>query len=308
MPQSSSSSRNASGLSALASQFGIGVTTGEPAQSPQFYAELLTSRELMGRLVADTFAVADGTRGTLADLLAIRDDDPAKRREQTLATLAGRISTSVTRETGMVRLQVRTPWPDLSAAVADRLIALVNEFNLETRRSSAASVVRFVEEWLKDAEASLRSAEGEFRDFLEANRQFERSPQLVFENDRLQRLVAQRQQIYTDLQQSLENARIMQVRDTPVITVVERPEAPVYPDSRGVVLRVLLGLAIGAVAGIVIGLVREGIRNAAAGDDPEYQKLRDTWGQAVGDLQRGRRRPGGRGEQEPPQLANPEPS
>jgi uncharacterized protein involved in exopolysaccharide biosynthesis len=51
--------------------------------------------------------------------------------------------------------------------------------------------------------------------FLQANRQWANSPDLTFQHDRLERDIALRQQVYTTLVQSFEQARISEVRDTP---------------------------------------------------------------------------------------------
>src|SRR5205809_1079268 len=49
-----------SGLANLAGQLGVGLpTSGSFSQSPEFYADLLDSRELLTRIVRDTFQVAE---------------------------------------------------------------------------------------------------------------------------------------------------------------------------------------------------------------------------------------------------------
>lgn len=287
IPQASGSRGQAGGLIALAGQLGMGVSSVEPTQSPQFYADLLGSREILGRLVADTFSVAAdparetaAARGTLAYFIGIEEVDPELRRERTLRALPDLISASTT-NTGMVRVEVRTQWPDLSRAVAGRLVELVNLFNLETRQTNAAVESRFIEGRLRETGQALRLAEDELRTFLEANRQFQNSPQLVFEYDRLRQRVAHQQQMFTGLQESLESARINQVRDTPLISVVESAERPVYPDSRRVPLRAILGLMVGAMLGILIAFAREAFETAAEDDDPEYLRLQRVWRDAL---------------------------
>ena len=296
MPQGGSAT---TGLAALAGQFGIGINIpqGELTQSPLFYEELLGSRELLGRLLVDTFSVAfdpvtgaKARRGTLTDLFEIEEDTEPLTREKTLRTISDAIVASTEREIGVVRFEVTTPWADLSQAVAWRLIELVNRFNLETRQTTAAAESRFVEERLEEKGDSLRVAEEKLRTFLEANRQFENSPQLRFEHDRLQRQVLHQQQLYTSLQQSLEGARIAQVHNTPLITVVEPPERPVYQNPRGVRLRGLLGLLMGGMAVIIFGFVRELLTSTPPHEDPEYQKFRKVWSETLADLRLKRRR------------------
>jgi len=303
MPQADGGAAS-SRLSSLAGQFGIDVPTGQEGQSPQFYADLLTSREILSKVAADTFEVADTAgifargilRGPLADLLEIAEDEPAPaRRVAVIEWLRERaVSTSTGTETGVVELEVTTPWPDLSGAIAARLLDLVNEFNLETRQSQAAAERAFIEERMAEARQELRRAEDELERFLRNNRQFQNSPELVFQHDRLQRQVAMRQQVYTSLSESYEQARINEVRNTPVITVVEAPEAPVRPDPRRLPLKGALGLVLGGMVGAFAAFGKEFVRRQREEEAEEYLEFHELWEETVGDLRRPLRRFRGR--------------
>jgi uncharacterized protein involved in exopolysaccharide biosynthesis len=133
----------------------------------------------------------------------------------------------------------------------------VNQFNLETRRSQAASERTFTEQRVQEVRHELRRAEDDLQRFLQRNRDYRNSPQLTFEQDRLAREVAVRQALYTTLSQALEKAKIEEVRDTPVITVVERPEMPAKPDGRGLLRKGLLALVVGTAIGVGFVLGRD---------------------------------------------------
>lgn len=292
MPQGS---RDGEGgrISSLAGQFGIDVPGGEAGQSPRFYADLLMSREILASLAADTFAVADTVgvfsrgrlRGTLADLLEVEAEAPANRRAAVIRWLRNNaVSASTTQETGVVELSVTTPWPELSGDIAGRLVELVNEFNLETRQSQAAAERRFIEERLADARDELRAAENELEDFLRNNRQFQNSPELVFQHDRLQRRVAMRQQAVTSLSDSYQQARINEVRNTPVITIVEEAEPPVRADSRRLPLKVALGLVLGGMLGVFVAFGREYARRSREESADEYVEFSTLWSEAKSDV------------------------
>src|SRR2546428_650042 len=107
----------------------------------------------------------------------------------------------------------------LSGLASELGLALVNTFNLERRQSRAAQEKRFVETRRTEARDELQVAEDRLKSFLERNRDYRNSPQLVFDQERLAREVALRQQLLTSLSQAYEQARIDEVRDTPVITV-----------------------------------------------------------------------------------------
>jgi uncharacterized protein involved in exopolysaccharide biosynthesis len=100
-------------------------------------------------------------------------------------------------------------------------------------------------------ERELHEAEDSLASFLRENRRFESSPELQFERDRRARRVSMQQEVYTSLAQALEQSKINEVRNTPVITILDSPFRPVRPDSKYLWLRVVLGILIGAgIAGV----------------------------------------------------------
>jgi uncharacterized protein involved in exopolysaccharide biosynthesis len=113
--------------------------------------------------------------------------------------------------------------------------------------------------------------------FLQTNRMTE-SPELTFQRDRLQREVTLRQQLVTGLAQRYEENRIQEVRDTPVITIIESPVLAARPDPRLRLLIVLLGTAAGVLTGILAVLVREWwVLEGTRRSDPGLALLASEW-------------------------------
>ena len=283
-----------SGLRGLAGQFGFALPSENPGESPQFYAELVKSREILGALAREEFRFLvpgeeaqepEVQSGTLPDLLELesRAENPELRREAAIRWLGGAVSVSTGRETGTVKVSVSTPWAGLSKVLADRILEMVTEFNLQTRQSKAAAERRFVEGRLTEAMDSLRAAEDRLESFLENNRQFlaarSSSPELSFQHERLQREVVMRQQVYTGLAQAHEEARIAEVRNTPIITLVESPELPVRPDSRGGSLKLALGIMLGGMLGVFLAFMREFADRSRREEGEEYREFSSLWAQ-----------------------------
>jgi uncharacterized protein involved in exopolysaccharide biosynthesis len=153
---------------------------------------------------------------------------------------------SVDQKSGLVRIELQLPDAVMSRDVIRAVIAEVDSFNLKSRQSQASQERRFTEQRLAEAQTEKRRAEDELQAFLQRNRDFRSSPQLSFAYDRLADNVALRQQLYTSIAQAFEQARIEEVRDTPVITVVEAPMLPARPDQspygRAITACVLLAL------------------------------------------------------------------
>ena len=271
------------GLASLAGQFGVSLGgSSAGGASPQLYADLLKTREVLVPIAKDTFVTsAKGERVSMAAFFEISGSDSRVVMEKTLRKLRAIISASVaTRTTGMVSVTVSTRSPSVSLQIAQRLMNGVNDFYLGTRRTQASEERRFTEGRLAAARVSLRAAEDALERFLLTNRQFSSSPQLTFQRDRLQREVSLQQQIVVVLAQGYEEARIREVRDTPVITVIEHPILAAQSDPRGSLVTLIIGTVLGLFLGVIVALLRNVLRRLrATGADPAFADLMHEWQQ-----------------------------
>lgn len=263
------------GLATLAGQFGVTLgAAGAQAQSPQFYADLLATREILAPIARDSFAVdGAGAKRALTAIYEARGATSAEREDAMIGLLRRRLTESsvATRTTGVITVTVRALSPQLSLAIAERLLDGVNRFNLQSRQSQAGAERRFLAARLDDTRRTLRGAEDALQRFLATNRQVTNSPQLSFQRDRLEREVALQQQLVTGLVQQYEDARIREVRDTPVVTVIERPALPLRADPRGRLVLLASGMTVGLLLAVAWVLGRAGVHRtlASGGDDPD---------------------------------------
>jgi len=270
-------SQGASELASLASQFGVNVGGGEDGETPEFYAELLRSREIL-TAVADRTYPGDPADVPLVELLGIEAETEALGLARAVKWLEEEaLSVSTGRETGTVTVEVRTRWPEVSRTIADNLLSEIARFNLETRQSQAAAERAFIEERVELAQGELRAAEEALQTFLQNNRVIGEFSQAKSEFDRLQREVLLRQQVYTTLVQSHEQARISEVRDTPVLTILQPPFLPPEPDGRGLVLSLALGVVLGGMVGVVLAFVVEVFKRPPAAGDPAREDFQEAW-------------------------------
>jgi uncharacterized protein involved in exopolysaccharide biosynthesis len=249
----------AAGLGSIASQFGLRMSMGDAAQSPQFYADLLRSRQIQDSVVETkfTFHDADGQlrTETLIDFYKAPGATPGIRVENAMARLDRLTGVAVGAETGVVRLSVATTSAELSRAIVARYLQLVNAFNLETRQSRATAERKFTQTRMEEALVELHTAEDRLSEFRRRNHSFGTNSELSTEEERLSRDVALRSQLYSVVAQAFEQARVDEVRDTPVITVVEAPYLPARPDPRGLLRALVLGATLGVLAALAYVVV-----------------------------------------------------
>jgi uncharacterized protein involved in exopolysaccharide biosynthesis len=267
----------------LASRLGLAVP-GSGAGSASFYADLLRSRTLLGRVAEGDYLVQTDTGEvsmTIAEVAGADPERPVEARVAAISWLRGRIGVAVQPATGVVNVSFWAHQPDLARQVAVRILDEVHNYNVTTRQQEVATERRFVAERLAVLRAELEAAEARVAAFLRENRQFERSPELRIEYERLQRDTDLKQSLVTSLAQSYEQARIEEVRNTPVITVFEEPETPLRADQprspvRQVLSLMVLSVFIGMSCAVVAGVLE---RSRSNGSEPyrEFEAaLRDA--------------------------------
>jgi uncharacterized protein involved in exopolysaccharide biosynthesis len=261
---SSASSKLASGLSGgasplggLAAQLGMGATL-DPSESPNFYIQLLDSRELLTRLLTSRFpdprSASPRDSAPFLDLLRIRNKDPQRRLELAIKQMSRDINGQFDVKTNLVWIDVDAEWPQLSAAVANRTIELVTAFNKEQRTSRARTKRVFLESRVNLARGELRTVEASHRAFYDQNRLWRSSPELIFEEKQLQRDEDQAADLYLSLQRQFESALLDEVNDAALITVVDSA----VPPRKAQWPRYWILLASTLTAGLLLGFLVAG--------------------------------------------------
>lgn len=242
-------------LAGIAAQLRLGGFGG--GRGPQFYADLVTTRSVLDQVIVTSLPCSrcDSTT-TLLRWYKV-DDEP---RAQALSAARARIRDDLyvrsNTTTGVVTVRFSAGDPRLAAAVVNRLIEVVNEFNLVTYRSRAKARREFTERRVDEVAGQLRAAEEELAAFNRRNRVITASPELQLQSERLQRAVRILEQTYIGLRQSLEEARVEEVRDTPVLTVIDLAVEPVRRSFPRPFL-------FGVLAAVVVGVIGFGRRVAS---------------------------------------------
>ena len=285
-----SSEPSATGALALAQQFGISLGGASGERSPQFYAELVTSSEILRQTVVRRHPVEDlgGEPGeiNLIEYYKVREDTEEGRIERAMEELIDDLSVATDLDTGIVSFSIRTSHPLLSHGVAAHILDLVNDFDLNTRQSQAGAERLFAGDRLDQRTGELRQVEDSLQSFLIDNRVFSSSPSLQFEHDRLQRAVVMRQEVVTSLAQEFERARIEEVRNIPVITLIEAPRVPALRDPKRILLTIIIGIMSGAVFGALAAFFRNHLGQPGEAPPSDMQELASLWRDTKTDLRR----------------------
>ena len=287
-------------LSGLAAQFGFplpGASLGDPVK---YYSEIAMSREISEQVINSRYRVHTGDApgdtlvGTYIDLYKIRKRTPQAQMRAALTKLRNQVIVTNNREAGLVYIRTLAKWPELATQMNRRIIDLLDEGNQGRRQSQAAAERRFVEGRVEETRRQLDAAESEVARFLQANRRYQDSPMLALEYARLQRQVELRHQIYTTLSLSYEQARIDEVRNTPLLILIDSPEGSSRPHGslwKDAIIWFLIGCVL-AILGAMASEYLAGRRQAGA---PDFTEFRREASAVLRGLGLGRRRAGGQG-------------
>ncbi|HUQ48628.1 MAG TPA: hypothetical protein VM053_10340 [Gemmatimonadaceae bacterium] len=246
---------SSSPIGGLLSQFG-GSLGGDPSESPNFYLQLLDSRELLTRTLESKFPdprtpnLRDSAK--LVDIMRIRSKEPVRRMELGVKQLGKSIDGGLDAKTNLVWFSTDAEFPELSSQIANRLMELVSNFNRETRVSRAKSKREFLERRLDSAKTELRQAEENLRFFYEQNRGILAAPALRAEEQRLKRAVDVSSDLFLNLQGQLEVARIDEINDAALITVIDTAVAPRKSQWPRYGVAIMTGLTVGFLLGLLV--------------------------------------------------------
>jgi uncharacterized protein involved in exopolysaccharide biosynthesis len=245
----------------MAAQLGIALPSGT-SDALETYTALAQSRVILQDVARKRYRLVrrglfgDTRVGTYAEVNRIEEPDSVKRMQTALRLLHSHMGVGSDPKSRMIFISTSAPSAEMAETLNQNILTSIAQFDLQKRQTRAGAEKAFLGARLSEAQADLRAAEDALRNFMTANRGMQSSPQLQTERARLDRQVSFLQQVQQNLAQSYEQARIEQVRNTPVITVVDSPAgSAVLVRTRKELA--LMGLAIGFVLALLIAVVLE---------------------------------------------------
>lgn len=243
-----------------ASALGVSLAAyAEFSQSVSFFADLARTKVILGKVAQKEYVTSASptVKRPLAQALGIDEKDPIKAAKLAVQRIAPNVSYTISSRTGVVGLAVKENDPLVAQQVNANILTEIDKWSKDDGHRQAVREREFIEQIVADARGRLAQSEQTVRRFLEVNRQYESSPELRLEFNRLSRDVSLRQQVYTSLAETYEQARVEEVRDPTVINVVEVADLPVEPQRKQAVRTTLMGLAVGLLFGMVVAVLRQ---------------------------------------------------
>jgi uncharacterized protein involved in exopolysaccharide biosynthesis len=251
--QGSSASTLPGALQGIAASVGL---TNAKDYSPQFYADLVTSRPVLVAALSRRYKIGDPSP-TYFDIEHIAGADSAVRLDNALRHLQRRVAARADVRTNIITVNVTARYPTLSRDLTQALLEALDSMNISFRQEQSRDLREFFETRVTDAQHELDSAEGALRDFLERNRATQNSPLLQFEQARLTRTADLKRTVYTTVVEQYEGAKMQEARNVPVLTVLMPPTAPTRKSGPPRRFIVVVGLFLGLLAALILDVVRD---------------------------------------------------
>ena len=160
------------------------------------------------------------------------------------------------RRTGLIQVNIEMESPNLAAEVANFIGSEIQSYIQKQNTVKAVKEKLFISGRLIVVKGELEKLEEDLKEFKERNRGYEVSPELFMIYSQKFREAEAKQQVYVTLQQQLELARISEVKQTPIINILDEARPPVSKSRPNRAIISLLSLLAGFLFGASISIIR----------------------------------------------------
>lgn len=240
-----------SGLSNLASLTGLsfGQSTME-----QLFPDIINSEAVLKEVIFTKYITEKFPQPVnLIEYWEIDGDSIAEQYELALEKFRKELVVDYDRKTNVVTIELVMREPQLTADVINKILSVLDEYIRTQRITNATEQRKWIEQRLEQVQHDLENAEIKLKDFREKNRIVTTSPQLLLEQQRLLRDVEMNTVIFTELKKQYELAKIEELRNIPIINILDsaRPAGRKYSPKRAIIVIVSTLLGFLASCGYV---------------------------------------------------------
>lgn len=287
-------------LGSLAAMAGInlGSVTGEDAISPEIYPEILKSTPFLVELFNVQVETKKGDlKTTLYDYMdeyqkspwfsyiisapfdilgwcislfkeKPEEGDPAKadyfdltsKQTAIAKAIQGNIQSAVDKKTGMISLSVRMQDPLISAALADTIKEKLQIFIIDYRTNKARKDLAFAEKLYREAEQIYFKAQQKYATYVDGNMNVV-LVRFKAEEERLNNEMKLAYQVYNQVAQQVQIAKVKVQEQTPIYTIVQPATVSLRATSPKKAM-ILFGFVFLTFIGTIIGsLLKDKLQN-----------------------------------------------
>ncbi|WP_346857517.1 Wzz/FepE/Etk N-terminal domain-containing protein [uncultured Draconibacterium sp.] len=171
-----------------------------------------------------------------------------KEQEEVRKILANGVTLETNDKDGYVTLSVRSNEAKLSAQIAQKAQMLLQKYITTFKIEKASAQLKFIEERYADNKKEFEAAQAALADFRDKNKNVT-SARARTQEERLQSDYQLAFDVYSQLAQQLEQARIQVKEDTPVFSIIKPVTVPLEDNGSGL-MTLLIWTFLGGVIAI----------------------------------------------------------
>lgn len=213
----------------------LGMNAGNNTQSFNI-PDVVKSRLIATKSASKKWITSDGESIDLIALWKLNQSSNFFKRsakidsleifEKAIKKFNDHVDVSEDRMTGLIRISTKFQDPYIAASVAN---FIGNQAELYIQKENSAQSTKekeFIAERLLVVKNELERTELELKKFKERNRGYQDSPELSMIYSQVFREVEAKKEVYLTLQQQLELARIEEVKQSPILHILDHAVAP----------------------------------------------------------------------------------
>ena len=166
------------------------------------------------------------------------------------------LSVNEDRRTGLIQVNIEMESPFLAAEIANFIGSEIQIYIQKQNSAQAAKEKLFISDRLIVVKSELEDLEDSLKNFKERNRGYEASAELFMKFSQKLREVEAKQQVYVTLQQQLELARINEVKQTPIINILDEAKSPVNKSRPNRLTITILCMLAGFIISSSISIIK----------------------------------------------------
>jgi uncharacterized protein involved in exopolysaccharide biosynthesis len=238
----SSMSSNFSSIASLA-----GISLNQTPLSDLIPSYVNSEAILKDVIYTDFYSSKNKKLQNLIEYWEIDEDSALADYEVALKKLRDDLDVSTDKKTGINSISILMKEPQLAADVINKIVNDVDAYLREKHISTASEQRKWIESRIIDVQKTLKNSEDTLKIFQEKNRSIAGSPGLLLQQARLMRNVEINSTLYIELKKQYEFARIDEVKNIPLISVIDAARAQAKKEKPVRSLIAILSVMIGAV-------------------------------------------------------------
>lgn len=219
----------------------LGINSSESDQSFNI-PDVVKSRLIAGKAVGQKWITENGKSANLVRLWNFdkkswlfhnysEKQDSTVIKEKAIKKFMKHIDVSEDKLSGLIKISTNFQDPKIASDVANFIGSQVELYIQKENSAQSKKEKLFILDRLTIVKKELKQSEVELKEFKERNRGYEDSPELFMFYSQLFREVEAKKEVYLTLQQQLELARIEEVKQSPILHILDHAVPPIQKNS-----------------------------------------------------------------------------